>query len=184
MPRTALQYKQIKYERKLSILEAALPLFGLYGNKVSIDLISEKAKCSHGLVYHYFRNTDDVLEALLKSETYQSIKEELFINFNNRLAIEIVEELVNKLINVHDVVRASYLNIIISSNDRKSLKNEFVKLLDRGQKEGDVTGGDPSDIYKTFEFVLKGIYLEYLTNKKADVKIPPSDYIMKIIRKR
>lgn len=184
MPRTPLQYKQIKDERKLSILEASLPLFSLYGNKVSIDSISEKAKCSHGLVYHYFKNTDAVLEELLKSETYLEIKDELFVNFTNRLAIEIIDELVNKLIDVNDVVKASYLNIIISDYSKKSFKSEFVKLVARGQKEGDVTGGDPNDITQTLFLMLKGIYLIYLTNKKASVDIPSIDNIMNIIRKR
>ena len=49
----------MKDERKLSILESALPLFAIYGkNDVSIDMICNKAKCSHGLVYHYFKNVE------------------------------------------------------------------------------------------------------------------------------
>ena len=184
MPRTALQYKQIKDERKLSILEASLPLFALYENKVSIDLISEKAKCSHGLVYHYFNNTDDVLEALLKSSTYQDICDDLFKINHDVDAIDTIKEIVKKLTNVDGVVKASYFKLIISDDGKKSLRQELTKLIKLGQEEGNVTGGNPSDIIDVFFLFLKGIYLTYLTKKKADVNVPSIDNIMEIFNKK
>ena len=74
MPRTREQFSEMKEERRTAILNAALPLFSL-GKKVTIDMIAEKAKCSHGIVYHYYKNTDQVLEKLLKSPTYVELKQ-------------------------------------------------------------------------------------------------------------
>ena len=73
MPRTKEQFTEMKDERKSSILKAALPLFSI-NKKVSIDAICEKAKCSHGIIYHYYRNSDQVLQTLLKSELYLELK--------------------------------------------------------------------------------------------------------------
>ena len=57
MPRRPEQFDQLKDERKASILKHALPLFALKPQKdITIDLISQSAKCSHGLVYHYFKS--------------------------------------------------------------------------------------------------------------------------------
>ena len=69
MPRTREQFSEMKDERRAAILNAALPLFSL-GQKVTIDMIADKAKCSHGIVYHYYTNTNQILEKLLKSSTY------------------------------------------------------------------------------------------------------------------
>ena len=74
MPRTPLQFQQMKDERKLSILESALPLFATNGkDSVSIDMICQKAKCSHGLAYHYFKNSEQIYSELLSSSTYKDL---------------------------------------------------------------------------------------------------------------
>ena len=77
MPRTKEQFRAMKEEREAVILKTALPLFSL-GQKVTVDLIVEKAKCSHGIVYHYFKNTDQILEKLLKKPIYTELKQNLF----------------------------------------------------------------------------------------------------------
>ena len=69
----------MKDERKLSILESALPLFAIHGKDISIDMICQKAKCSHGLAYHYFKNVDQIYNELLSSETYKSLYSSLDI---------------------------------------------------------------------------------------------------------
>ena len=183
MPRTALQFKRMKDERKLSILEAALPLFSLDKNKVSVDLISQKAKCSHGLVYHYFKNTDEIYNELLTSETYISLREKLFIDDKGRYAYEVITEITRNLYDLDSIQDMAFANLIISESGKKSLLDKLSLLVARGQKEGEVTGGNPKDIVLCAFYLLKGVYLSYLTQKKPDVDKPAFDNVMKIFKK-
>lgn len=183
MPRTNEQFQQMKDERKESILNVSLPLFSLYGKKVSIDLICEKAKCSHGLVYHYFKNTDAVYLELLKNEKYVSFANELFKDYSSIKAIDALKNIIGILYNVNDVTSMAYLNIIISSQERNSLFDLMKKLVIRGQKENDVTGGNPDDIVNAIFLLFKGIYLSYLTQKKPNIKKPSIEVIYEIFRK-
>ena len=73
MPRTFKENEKIKEERRNKILDLSLKLFASYGyENVSIDMIAKKAKCSHGLMYHYFKDKDEILKA-----HYESTKIEL-----------------------------------------------------------------------------------------------------------
>ena len=67
MPRLASQNKEIKDERRQSILNASLVVFALYGkDNTTVDLLTTASKCSHGLFYHYFKNVDQVYDSLFK----------------------------------------------------------------------------------------------------------------------
>ena len=183
MPRTDLQFKKMKDERKLSILEAALPLFSLDKDKVSVDLISQKAKCSHGLVYHYFKNVDEIYNELLTSETYLSLKEKLFIDDKGEYAFVVISEIIKTLYDLDSIQDVAFANLIISETGKKSLLEKLSMLVTRGQKEGEVTGGDPKDIVMCAFYLLKGMYLSYLTQKKPRVEKPAFDNVMKIFKK-
>lgn len=52
-------------ERQQQILEATLELVATEGLlKTSISKISKRAKCSAGIVYHYFESKDEIMETL------------------------------------------------------------------------------------------------------------------------
>lgn len=183
VPRTALQFKRMKDERKLSILEASLPLFSLDKDKVSVDLISQKAKCSHGLVYHYFKNTDAIYEELLTSETYLSLKGSLFVDDKGKYAFEVITQIMKVLFDLDSIQDIAFANILISETGKKSLLEKLTSLVSRGQKEGEVTGGNPKDIVLCAFYLLKGMYLSYLTQKKPKVEKPSFDNVMKVFKK-
>lgn len=129
MPRTREQFSEMKDERRNSILNAALPLFSL-NKKVSIDAICERAKCSHGIVYHYFRNTDQILEKLLKSPTSVELNNKLF-NPNDGSSYEKIEEILSVLLDVSPskFETVCYLNMIIKNNEKGSLRSVLTKLI-------------------------------------------------------
>lgn len=55
-------------EREQQILDATLALVAEYGLlKTSLSKISQRAKCSPGIVYHYFNSKDEILETLFMS---------------------------------------------------------------------------------------------------------------------
>ena len=186
MPRTPIQFQQMKDERKLSILENALPLFALNGKDgVSIDMICQRAKCSHGLIYHYFKNTKQVYQELLTSSTYQSLIESLN-SFNAESDVNLTFEKLTK--QLQDVVKESrfavcFALIIISDDGKKSLYSNLLKLVSKGQKEGVVTGGNPVDILDTYFLVFKGLYQSILNQKHPKIRVPSIDNILKIIRR-
>lgn len=183
MPRTALQYKQIKDERKISILEAALPLFAINKEKVTIDLISKEAKCSHGLIYHYFKNVDDVLEELLSSETNHKLKDKLFLDEAGELATNLIHKIVVNLYDISSKEDICFALILMNETGKKSLFYKLTNLVSRGQKEGPINGGDPADIVACFFLLLKGYFLSRLLNKKTNLSKPSIDNVMNIFKR-
>ena len=182
MPRTREQFSEMKDERKSAILAAALPLFSL-GQKVTVDSISEKAKCSHGIVYHYFRNTDQILNILLKSSTYVELKEKLFNSEGS--SYEKIEHIISVLLDVSQkqFEKVCYLNIIIKDKDKNSLHFLLTKLVKEGQTAGSIVGGDAVQLVDSIFLLLKGVYLTFLLEKHPDIKVPSSETVMQLLRK-
>ena len=183
MPRTREQFSEMKDERRNSILAAALPLFSL-NKKVSIDAICERAKCSHGIVYHYFRNTDQILERLLKSPTYVELTNKLF-NLEEGSSYEKIEQILSVLLDVSATKFESvcYLNMITKNNEKGSLRLLLTKLIKDGQTAGTIVGGEPSQLVDSVFLLLKGLYLTFLLEKRPDVKVPSVETVMQLLRK-
>lgn len=75
MPKTREQNEEIKNKRIKTILETALYFFAFEGYQaIKIDDITKKAKCSHGLFYHYFQTKDELFQA-----TMDMVRKELSI---------------------------------------------------------------------------------------------------------
>ena len=182
MPRTKEQFRAMKEEREAVILKTALPLFSL-GQKVTVDLIVEKAKCSHGIVYHYFKNTDQILEKLLKKPIYTELKQKLF-NVEGS-SYEKISQIISVLLDVskEKFENVCYLNMIIKENDKTSLRVFLTKLIRDGQTSGTIIGGDPSQLVDSVFLLLTGIYLTFLLEKHPDIKVPSVETVMQLLRK-
>lgn len=183
MPRTKEQFLEMKDERRESILNAALPLFSI-GQKVTIDGICEKAKCSHGIVYHYFKNVDQIYEKLLKLPEFLELKQNL-LEDSEGSTYEKIEHIVSILLdfNPTDISKISYLNILIKSKDKDSVFSLISKLIKLGQSSGSIVGGDPIKITETFFLIFNGLYLPFLLEKHPDIKVPSLETVMQFIRK-
>lgn len=186
MPRTPLQFQQMKDERKLSILESALPLFAINGKDgVSIDMICQKAKCSHGLAYHYFKNSDQIYSELLSSNTYKNLFSNLNLFDLSKDSYFQLVALTNKLVELVNESKTilAFGLVILSSEDKGSLRSNVTKLISQGQKEGTITGGTPSDITNTLFLFFKGLLLSRLNEKHPSDKVPSVDNIVKIFKR-
>lgn len=65
MPKNTKQNEKIKLERKSEIVESALKVFCEKGYAgTTINDIVKKAKCSHGLFYHYFNTKKEIFDAV------------------------------------------------------------------------------------------------------------------------
>ena len=165
-----------------AILSTALPLFSL-GQKVTVDLITDKAKCSHGIFYHYFKNTDEILDALLKSPTYIELRNSLFSLEGS--SYEKIQEILTILLDVskEKFEKVCYLNLIIKEREKTSLYTQLTKLVKEGQTAGSIIGGDPAQLVDSIFLLLKGLYLTFLLEKRPDIKAPSVETVMQLLRK-
>ena len=182
MPRTREQFSEMKDERRTAILKAALPLFSL-GQKVTIDMIADKAKCSHGIVYHYYKNVDQILDKLLKSSTFVELRQNLF-NVEGS-SYEKIEHIISILLDVskEKFENVCYFNMIIRENEKTSLRFLLTKLVKDGQTANTIIGGDPNQLVDAVFLMLKGIYLTFLLEKHPDIKVPSCETVMQLLRK-
>lgn len=182
MPRTREQFSEMKDERRTAILKAALPLFSL-GQKVTIDMIADKAKCSHGIVYHYYKNVDQILDKLLKNSTFVDLRQNLF-NVEGS-SYEKIEHIISILLDVsiEKFENVCYFNMIIRENEKTSLRFLLTKLVKDGQTANTIIGGDPNQLVDAVFLMLKGIYLTFLLEKHPDIKVPSCETVMQLLRK-
>ena len=67
MPKKKEQIDSLKLERKNEIALCGLKVFCEKGyDSSTIDDIAKKAKCSHGLFYHYFKNKQEIFEYVIQ----------------------------------------------------------------------------------------------------------------------
>lgn len=187
MPRTNDINKQIKDERKQSILSAALPLFALYGDKVSVDMICEKAKCSHGLLYHYFRDANNVLFNIKKQSSFVELKNELLNTVDNGSPIDSIYQILqhtNSAILKSKTDTFSMLYLIINDDDKSSYKSTLVELVKKGQSAGQVVAGKPVDIVNVYINQNNGVLLKKLLQKSYKIEVIPVDNLMQIFIKK
>ncbi len=68
MPKTEEQLIKLKESRRMDIITAALKVFCKNGyDGTTINDIVKKAKCSHGLFYHYFDSKKSIFEAVMEN---------------------------------------------------------------------------------------------------------------------
>ena len=187
MPRTREQNKDIKDQRCQQIVDAALPLFALYNDKVSVDQICQQAKCSHGLFYHYFRDTDNLLNQIKRDEKFVTIEKEL-TTFNRDANIsEALYHIVNKFNEfLKDAKDTDFalLVIIINSDDKVSFKNTLLSIVKEGQEQRVFAPGKPEDIVEIYLNENIGVLLKKLLQKSYKIKIIPTDNLVQIFYKK
>ena len=183
MPRTREQFSEMKEDRRNSILRSALPLFSLH-EKVSIDMICEDAKCSHGIVYHYFTNVKQIYDRLMKRAAYEELKNRIFV-FDGGSSYEKIEQVIAVLLDVskEKFENVCYLNLMIKSREKDSVYSLLTKLVKEGQSAGTIIGGEPSQLVESVFLLLKGLYLSFLIEKHLVVKVPLLETVMQLLRK-
>ena len=181
MPRSKEQFDLMKNKRRDSILESALILYALNGDKLTIDQIAKKAHCSHGIVYHYFKNVDEISSFILNQKEYKDFKNSLRNNTNDKY--QALNSCALKLLDIKDIKQAAMATLLLKERGKNSLYEYFLYLIKEGQLANAVVGGDPKDIAMTYFNYLSGQYLNQLYYKKSDFYRPNYDNVLKIIFK-
>ncbi|NCA97453.1 MAG: TetR/AcrR family transcriptional regulator [Bacteroidia bacterium] len=203
MPKTREQNQQIKDERKAAILSTALKLFAIRGyDSVVVGDITKEANCSHGLFYHYFANKREIFLELLniaEKRTAEKRKNEQVLD--KTPAIEAIRLIASRMLEeIYQEGESPYfLYMFINMHLQKTIPEPpnlklrgpkrpffhfFTDLVARGQKEGDITGGDPKEIAIIYFSIIKGLCYTRLNMKEKVPTKPSIDIIMNLfIRK-
>ncbi len=198
MPKTKEQFEEIRNERIDKILESALRLFVMKGyDAVNLDEVTKEAKCSHGLLYHYFKGKDELYLAVINKKVVPYIKETLQgISFEQKAKYvihDVLKEILKKIKAVDEKNSWKiylYLNIHLQKNLFLSSAQEkmpmFIKLLElikRGQEEGDFNDHNEDELAISLLSLIKGLAFTRIHIGYKRFKCPNSDIIMKMLYK-
>ena len=198
MPKTKEQFEEIRNERIDKILESALRLFVMKGyDAVNLDEVTKETKCSHGLLYHYFKGKDELYLAVINKKVVPYIKETLQgISFEQKAKYvihDVLKEILKKIKAVDEKNSWKiylYLNIHLQKNLFLSSAQEkmpmFIKLLElikRGQEEGDFNDHNEDELAISLLSLIKGLAFTRIHIGYKRFKCPNSDIIMKMLYK-
>ncbi len=99
-PRTAQQLSQLKQDKRVIIMDAALRLFAEKGfHSTSVAEIAKEAKIAKGLIYSYFDSKETILKTITKEGLDDTFK--VFSLFHNTpiQSDEQIKQLIDALIN-------------------------------------------------------------------------------------
>lgn len=196
MPRTIEENNKLKEDRINKVLKSSLKLFVMHGfDSVSMDQICKDVGCSHGLIYHYFTNKLEILEALKKQSQIVFNKEFLKINKENK-------DLLTNFKKTHSFIIKSlkesedkryYLFLFLTIAQSKSLNEELKKYVDKkfkylvnvfkeiAKNNPELSNINPKEAAFSYYNYLVGTL--YITIKNPDyIKFVSEDFILDIIK--
>ena len=204
MPKTKVQFEQLKEKRKDEIIDAALRCFCKIGFEATkIDNITQEAKCSHGLFYHYYQTKEEVFDDVLKKvntskfnriiaeleapakSAYDKIK-----NFTIYLLDSIKNgELpydIHFLMDIY-MIRQDEKSFKIALEKVESIKRHFITLIEQGQRDEGFKEGKPRDIAMTYlstiqGFILQKINRDQLLNDSRPFILPSYQILLSLFK--
>jgi TetR/AcrR family transcriptional regulator, fatty acid metabolism regulator protein len=174
-------------ERRSELLRAAVRVFARNGYRASrVADVAEEAGVAHGLLYHYFRSKDDVLDEIFH-RTWSNLAGELreieasgapLRDQLRRFAAvylgswletpDLIRVLVREIARGPDVgARAGEIESVLASLDR---------MIEAGSLRGEVRAGVDARFaafafYGALEEILTGFVLEQLPSSARDVEL-------------
>ena len=206
MPKTKEQCLLIKEKRRKDILKISLYQFAFKGYKaVKVDDITKAAKTSHGLFYHYFKDTEDLFHSLMEENVLPYIHNIVFPTINeDKPAVEILHTLFDKVmsdIGSKDTDKACMLFLLlnlhlqkedipkprkISQDDSKHRKlyGDIKGVIERGQKEGSIIDYDSSEITVTILSMINGLAFNRVNLGYEKFICPKGQMLTEMLKKK
>ena len=200
MPKTKEQCEKIKQERINNIYYHSLRLFAMRGfNGVTADEIAKEVGCSHGLLFHYFSNKEDLFQAVVNNLAVK-LDEEMIkdVNFDQRPKF-VLQDLLDAYLNAlksprDDYACAIYLlvNLWIQSRSLSKKKQKefefkifdsFYQIIEKGQAEGEFIDYPVRELTITVTSILKGIAYNRIYLGYNKCVIPKSSLVMRMLLK-
>jgi AcrR family transcriptional regulator len=187
------QLEQIHEERRTQIKNAAIQIFaknGFTGTKMS--MISQAAKISHGLLYHYFRSKDELLVSLIKDAIDVSTTEIYQLIDAPMTPLEKMKTLTDAIINAEGapvfLLLHNMRNSVDTPEEAKLLLKDYdlnfyidllFPLFEEGQSSGEFIAGDAKELIATYITVLSGVMV-----LGTGYPIPRTELLLPIIQKQ
>ena len=157
MPRTVEQNEVIRNERISKILIASLYLFANKGyDATTLDEIAKVAGCSHGLLYHYFKDKYNLYNYLINEVAFPLANEKITKVDRSQKAKFVLRDIfnviikefksaddkfcwaVNLLISVDMSVVEGTKTIRVSKEKNDRIFMWFNNVIEKGKEEGDI----------------------------------------------
>lgn len=172
MPRSEIQYKQMREEKRVLILNTALELFAEHGfHSTSIEQIAKKAGISKGLTYNYFESKKSILDEILKTG-FDAIYANFDLNKDGILTYEEFNFFIRKSFAVMTENRSFwklYFSLMMQPvvteaymNDYREASVNLYNILIRFLT--DIGSTDPQKDILIVSSLLKGAYLIIVTS--------------------
>ena len=173
-------------DRRGELLQAAVRVFardGFHGARVGD--IAEEAGVAHGLLYHYFRSKDEVLETIFRSNWQELVRETERIEGSELALADQLRRFASIFLGSWladpDLVRVLIREIARSPEVGKriaeigSVFSALTRMFERAREQGEIREGvDPRlaafIFYGALEEILTGWVLAQLPSGEADVR--------------
>ncbi len=171
MLRTLTDRSNGSEDKRRLILEAAVRVFASKGyHTCRVGDIAEEAGVAHGLLYHYFRSKDEVLECIFKETWADIIAATRMVEETDEPARERLAGVAKILLRAWrrnpDLVRVVVREIVRSPDLQKRMPeinasfNAIERIVTRGQQDGEFRSDVDSQLVS---FVFYGALEEILT---------------------
>ncbi len=187
--------KEQKERRKQEIMQVALELFVSKGYAAAkVTDIAKRANMSTGLMFHYFESKEKLYEELirmgLEGTTYPGRQKcdhaiDYFVNFTEELFGYMKKQpVVAKMFVLMAEAQRSEATPehIREIAKRVNTIQQFVPIIEWGQKEGTIKEGEPLVISNAFWCSIQGIAEQYAVNQ--EIELPKAEWIVDIVRKK
>ena len=172
MPRSEDQYRQIREEKRVLILNTALDLFAAQGfHSTSMEQIAKKAGISKGLTYNYFTSKKEILDEILKTG-FDAIYAHFDLDKDGILTYEEFEFFIRNSFRIMMENRSFwklYFSLMMQPAVTETYKNDYseksvdlMKVIIRFLT--DLGSTDPQKDLTIISSLLKGAYLIMVTS--------------------
>lgn len=182
-----------KEQRRQEILYAALDLFVSKGYAATkISDIAERVPMSVGLLFHYFESKEKLYEELvtlgLQGTNMPGAQKcdhaiEFFEGFAQQLFYFMKEQpfVAKMFVLMADAQRSEGTPAHIREIAlRVNTIEQFVAIVEWGQKEGSIRQGDPLALSNAFWCSIQGIAEQYAAH--PEIELPEAEWVVDIIR--
>ena len=201
MPKSKEQFEKIKEERKKTIIDGAIFLFATKGyNSVTTDEITKHVNCSHGLLYHYFKNKEGLFYEVMENHVFPKIDEIIApVNFDQKpkFVLQDILDAYLQALKSEDNAYACDLYLVLNlhlqkqlpappqrKNRRKKIYEYFEEVIELGKKQGDFVSCSTKEMVIAYLAMLQGLAYNRIFLGSKKFMCPKSDILMRMIIKK
>lgn len=201
MPKSKEQNEKIRKRRRDIIVSAALNVFAEKGlDNTSIDDIAKEVGCSHGLIYHYYDNKNEIFKEIINLSNHG-----LFELLNERLSIEgtsydkmmnltkgfiIAIQKNNQMLNFcriafEEIRRDSIMidNYKECNEEKKMITSQLIDTITTGQENGEFVQANPMKLLRFYFAMIRDVFFQQILGVGDENHPQDANIIMNIFVK-